>query len=157
MFRSLATKLDFLHARGSLFFDDAPGLVDVFQRLLDRLLPFERQEEVCSQMGILSSAEDLILVLPENGDPRSNVCGMLLRIVRDTALCSEKYAGQFGAEFFFGVCWIAELVAFLERLTVQTVAMAAPMGQLMECGPKVVAGLEKARCGGRWMESVERL
>src|SRR5215831_3751015 len=47
MFRSLATKLDFLHTGRLLCSDDAPGSVDVFQRLLDRLLPFERQEEVC--------------------------------------------------------------------------------------------------------------
>src|SRR5215831_10900674 len=89
-------------------------------------------------MRILGSAENLVLVLPENGDPRCNVRGMLLRIVRDTALCSEKYVSQFRAEFFFGVCWIAEPVAFVEGMTVQTVAMAAPMSQLMKCGPEVV-------------------
>src|SRR5262249_41555034 len=53
-------------------------------------------------------------------DPGCDVGSVLFRVVRNTAFRSEKYAGEFCAKFLFGVRRIAEAVAFVECLAVQT-------------------------------------
>ena len=80
----------------------------------------------------MRGAEDFILVLLQNVDPRAHIRGVLLGVVRDTAVSGEKDAGKFRPEFFLGIARIAESVAFVERLPIQPTGMARPMRQLMQ-------------------------
>jgi len=112
------------------------------------LSPLQIQQVVRGAVGILGGAEDFVLVLAERFDPGLDVRSVLLRVVRDAALCGEEDAGQFGAEFLLGVVGIAETVAFVEGLAVQAVGMAAPVGQFVQRG-SVVAAVLNAAPGGR--------
>src|ERR1019366_2153709 len=59
---------------------------------------------------------------------------MLPRIVRDSALGSQKQAGQFGAQFLACVILIAESVGVVESLPIQPVGVPGPVRQLVESG-----------------------
>jgi len=122
MLRCLAPKVVFL-STGRLLSRAAGRTVDSFRRFVDGLLPLKHQKEVCGPMRVLGSPEYLILVLPQNRYPGCDVSSVLFRVVRNTAFRSEKYAGEFCAKFLFGVRRIAETVAFVECLAVQTGGM----------------------------------
>ncbi len=48
-------------------------------------------------------AEDFILVLLQNVDPRADVSRVLFGIVRNSPLRGEKHAGQFSSQFLLRV------------------------------------------------------
>src|ERR1035437_10090228 len=65
---------------------------------------------------------------------------MLPRIVRDSALGSQKQAGQFRAQFLAGVVLVAKSVGVVESLPIQPVGMPGPVRQFVESGAVI------ARC-----------
>jgi hypothetical protein len=67
----------------------------------------------------MGGAENFVLVLLQRLDPGPYVCGVLLRVVGDTALGGHKDTGQLRTQLFFRVVDIPETVGFGERGPIQ--------------------------------------
>src|SRR5579859_4060349 len=104
-------------------------------------------------MCVLGRTENLILVLAERRHPRPNVRGVLLRFMRDTALGSEKNTGDLCPELLLGIARISEPIAFIQRRSIQTRRMSAPVRELVQSRP-VVIGWAAERVLRRQMDRI---
>src|SRR4051812_6665203 len=87
----------------------------------------------------MSGAEDLILVLLQNLNPRSNVGGVVLGVVWYTLFCCDENAGELGTKFLLRVVGVAKSVVVVQGVAIQTAWVTGPVPQLVK-GGSVVAG-----------------
>ena len=71
--------------------------------LADRLVAFQRQNEVGGSGGVISRAEDFVLIAFERSNPGADVSGVLLGIMRNGAL-GGKLIGAGGGGFLMFLC-----------------------------------------------------
>ena len=82
--------------------------------------------------GVMCGAEDFILVLLQNVDPRAHIRGVLLGVMRDSPLCGQKNARQLRAQLLLGVGDIAESVRLVESRAIQARGVPGPVGKLVQ-------------------------
>jgi len=97
------------------------------ESLVERLVVLQGNQEIGGAVGVPGSAEDFVLVLPENLQPRAKVGSVAVRIVRDAALGHQKDARQFRTKLLLGVRRITKEVGLIERLPVETRFVATPV------------------------------
>ena len=114
---------------------------------------FQTQQVVRYGRSVMGGTEDFVLVLLQRLDPGVHVCGVLLRIVGDTALGGHKDTGQLRTQLFFRVIDIPETVGFGERGPIQAGWVSAEMCKFME-NRAVIAGSISESLFGREMDAI---
>ena len=82
---------------------------------IEGVFVFQSEQVVRYGRSVMGRAEDFVLVLLQDLDPRAHVCGVLVRIVGYAALDGHKDTGQLCTQLFFRVIDIPETVGFGER------------------------------------------
>src|SRR5712691_8844366 len=99
-------------------------------------------------MRVLRCAEDLVFIVLERLDPRSNIGSVIGRIVWDSPFRSKKNAGQFRTQFLFRVVLIAKVLTGVESFPIQSARVSGPMTKFMKRCSVIVSGLAESRL--RW-------
>src|SRR4029450_13155929 len=96
-------------------------------------------------MGIVGCMEDLVPVVLKSLEPGAHVGSVGVGVVGDAALRHQEDAGQFGAQPLLGIVKISKAVTLIQRLPVQPLGMATPMGEFVKGGSVVVPGSLEGR------------
>src|SRR6266436_8728388 len=89
----------------------------------------------------MRSAEDFVLILLQNVNPRAHIRGVLLGVVRNSPLRGQKNAGQLSSQFLLRVADIAEPVRLVESRAIQARGVAGPVGKLMQRSAVIACGV----------------
>ena len=96
-------------------------------------------------MRVLRCAEDLIFVVLERFDPRTDIRSMIGGIVRNSPFCCKKNAGQLRPQLLLRVVLIPKALAGIESFPIQSSRVSGPMTQFMKRRAVVVGGFGESR------------
>src|SRR5260370_29248003 len=107
----------------------------------NRLVALHGEQEISCSGRVIRSAEDFILVLLQNVDPRADIRGVLLGVMWNSSFRSQKHARQLSPQLLLRIADIAEPVGVGEGSAIQPRRVATPVGKLMQCRAVIASGV----------------